>query len=170
MNIVNGNLVFLAVLLLLIGGGVKGYVKGMVDEIASAIGLVLALIAIGMFVVAARGYMEKETIRIVLGVVCMTIAILIYKITDFIFSALKIISKIPVLKGMNKFLGFLVGTGEAVVLIWIIFVIVVAFGFGGTGTYIMESVQENAFLSFLFQNNYLAKVLTEQSFETLKIF
>lgn len=159
MEISGINYVFFAVLLLLVGGCVKGYMRGMVEEVASTVGLVLALIAIGMFVVAAKGYMEQQAVRAILGIVCMVIAVLTYKITDFIFSSLKIISKIPVIRGANKLLGFAAGGAEAILLIWIVFIIVVAFEFGGIGVYIIDSVKENAFLSFLFQNNYLAKVL-----------
>ena len=46
------NLVFFIVLLLLIGGGVKGYKRGMVEELNATIALILALAAIAMFVVA----------------------------------------------------------------------------------------------------------------------
>lgn len=95
------NIVFFVVLLLLIGGGAKGYKRGMVEEVNTVLALVLALAAIAMFVVAAQGYMEHETLRTILGIVCMTVAILVYKIADFILSSLKLISSVPVLRGVN---------------------------------------------------------------------
>ena len=71
------NVVFFVVLLLLLGGGIKGYKHGMIQELSSVISLVLALTAIGMFLVAAQGYLNHETIRIVLGIVCMTVDVLV---------------------------------------------------------------------------------------------
>lgn len=155
------NLVFFIVLLLLIGGGVKGYKRGMVEELNGTIALLLALAAISMFVVAVSGYMEHVTLRTILGIVCMTIAILVYRITDFILSSLKIISSIPVIRGVNKLLGFGVGVLEAVLLIWVAFIIIVAFAFGGVSNYILDSIKENELLVWLFQNNYLADVMAD---------
>lgn len=155
------NLVFFIVLLLLIGGGVKGYKRGMVEELNGTIALILALAAISMFVVAVSGYMEHVTLRTILGIVCMTIAILVYRITDFILSSLKIISSIPVIRGVNKLLGFGVGVLEAVLLIWVAFIIIVAFAFGGVSSYILDSIKENELLVWLFQNNYLADVMAD---------
>ncbi len=155
------NLVFFIVLLLLIGGGVKGYKRGMVEELNGTIALLLALAAISMFVVAVSGYMEHVTLRTILGIVCMTIAILVYRITDFILSSLKIISSIPVIRGVNKLLGFGVGVLEAVLLIWVVFIIIVAFAFGGVSSYILDSIKENELLVWLFQNNYLADVMAD---------
>ena len=155
------NLVFFIVLLLLIGGGVKGYKRGMVEELNATIALILALAAISMCVVAVSGYMEHVTLRTILGIVCMTIAILVYRITDFILSSLKIISSIPVIRGVNKLLGFGVGVLEAVLLIWVVFIIIVAFAFGGISSYILDSIKENELLVWLFQNNYLADVMAD---------
>ena len=155
------NLVFFIVLLLLIGGGVKGYKRGMVEELNATIALILALAAISMFVVAVSGYMEHVTLRTILGIVCMTIAILVYRITDFILSSLKIISSIPVIRGVNKLLVFGVGVLEAVLLIWVVFIIIVAFAFGGISSYILDSIKENELLVWLFQNNYLADVMAD---------
>ena len=120
-----------------------------------------ALAAIAMFVVAAKSYMEHETLRTILGIVCMTIAILVYKIVDFILSSLKIISLIPVIRGVNKLLGFGVGVAESVILIWAVFIVIVAFEFGGASRYILENIKENTLLTFLFSNNYLANLVAD---------
>ena len=155
------NIIFLIVLMLFIGGGIKGFRHGMVEELNKAVALILALAAIAMFVVAAKSYMEHETLRTILGNVCMTIAILVYKIVDFILSSLKIISLIPVIRGVNKLLGFGVGVAESVILIWAVFIVIVAFEFGGASRYILENIKENTLLTFLFSNNYLANLVAD---------
>ena len=147
--------------MLFIGGGIKVFRHGMVEELNKAVALILALAAIAMFVVAAKSYMEHETLRTILGIVCMTIAILVYKIVDFILSSLKIISLIPVIRGVNKLLGFGVGVAESVILIWAVFIVIVAFEFGGASRYILENIKENTLLTFLFSNNYLANLVAD---------
>lgn len=155
------NIVFFIVLVLLVGGGVKGYKRGMIEELNTTIALILAIAAVAMFIVAVKGYLDHQTIRTILGVICMTIAVLVYKITDFILSALKMISTIPVLRGVNKLLGFGVGVMEAVLLVWAVFVVIVAFEFGGISSLVLEDVKDNMFLIYLFQHNYLARFVSD---------
>ncbi len=155
------NIVFFIVLVLLVGGGVKGYKRGMIEELNTTIALILAIAAVAMFIVAVKGYLDHQTIRTILGVICMTIAVLVYKITDFILSALKMISTIPVLRGVNKLLGFGVGVMEAVLLVWAVFVVIVAFEFGGISSLVLEDVKDNMFLTYLFQHNYLARFVSD---------
>lgn len=155
------NIIFLIVLMLFIGGGIKGFRNGMVEELNKAVALILALAAIAMFVVAAKGYLEHETMRTILGIVCMTIAILVYKIVDFILSSLKMVSLIPVIRGVNKLLGFGVGIAESVILVWAVFIVIVAFEFGGVSRYILEDIRENTLLTYLFSNNYLANLVSD---------
>lgn len=153
------NVVFFVVLLLLIGGGIKGYKRGLVEELNTAIALILALLAALMFIVAVKGYLDHKTLRIALGIICLTVVVLVYKIVDFILSTLKIISSIPVIRGVNKLAGLGAGLLEALLLIWIAFIIIVAFEMGGISTYILADIKENRFLEYLFQNNLLADVL-----------
>ncbi len=154
------NLVFWVVLLLLIGGGLKGFKRGMVAELNTALALLLALLAAAMFIVAAEGYMEHETLRTILGIVCMTVVILVYKIADFILSSLKLISSVPVISGFNRLLGLGTGVLEAVLLTWSVFMVIAAFEFGGLSAYLLRNIQESAFLLWLFQNNYLARAIS----------
>jgi len=155
------NIVFWVILLLFVGGAIKGFRNGMVDELNKAIALILALAAIAMFIVAAKSYMEHETLRTILGIVCMTVAILVYKIVDFLLSSLKLLSQIPVIRGVNKLLGLGVGIAECVVLTWAVFIIIVAFEFGGISKFILENIRENNILTFLFSNNYLANLISD---------
>ena len=155
------NAVLIVVFLLLIGGGIKGYKRGLVEELNTVIALVLALLAAVMFVVAVKGYMDHETLKTILGIICLTIAVLVYKITDFILSTLKIISRIPVIRSINKLSGLVVGTAEALLLIWIVFIIIVVFEFGGISSLILANIKENPVLIYLFQNNPLAELLAE---------
>jgi len=155
------NIVFFVAVLLIIGGGVKGYKRGLVEEIKTVVALILAILAIGMFVVAVRGYMEKETLRTILGIICLTIAAIVYKIADFILSTLKTISNIPVIHGVDKLTGFLAGVLEAVVLLWIVFLVITLFEFNGISEAILTNIKENELLLLLYQYNPLTKLLAD---------
>lgn len=155
------NIVCLAVLLLVLGGGIKGYKRGLVEELNTTIALILAILAAVMFVVSVKGYMEQETLKTILGILCLTVAVIVYKIVDFILSTLKIISSIPVIRGVNKLAGMAAGILEALLIVWIVFLAVLSFDFGSINMYILENIKENEILTYMFQNNPLTCLLAE---------
>ena len=71
-----------------------------------------------------------------------------------------LISKIPVIKGVNKLLGCLTGAAEALILVWVFFFIIIMFLGNSIGGRLLKDVQESVFLSYLFNNNYLFRFIS----------
>ena len=71
-----------------------------------------------------------------------------------------LISKIPVIKGVNKLLGCLTGAAEALILAWVFFFIIIMFLGNSIGGRLLKDVQESGFLSYLFNNNYLFRFIS----------
>lgn len=155
------NIVFLAALILVIGGGLKGYKRGLIEEINTMTAMILAVLAAVMFLVAVKGYMSQETLKAILGIVCLTISVIVYKIVDFILSTLKIISAIPLIRSLNRLAGMAAGVLEALLIIWIICIVIVMFDLGSISSYLLGNIKENEILTYLFQNNPLTGLLAE---------
>ena len=71
-----------------------------------------------------------------------------------------LIAKIPIIKGLNKFLGLIAGFVKALMITWIFFVVVVMFLGNETGGKLMEEIYKSPILTFLFNENILMKYLT----------
>ncbi|MBQ7581321.1 MAG: CvpA family protein [Lachnospiraceae bacterium] len=71
-----------------------------------------------------------------------------------------LISKIPIIKGVNKFLGVVAGFINALVITWVFFILAVMFLGNETGGKLMEEIYKSPILTFLFNENYLMKYLT----------
>lgn len=84
-------------------------------------------------------------ISIALGVICL---------------ALDIISKLPVINGLNKTAGLLTGLIQGIVVVWIGFLILTAFAGTKVGQDMFELINSNTFLSVLYNNNMLLKFVT----------
>lgn len=84
-------------------------------------------------------------ISIALGVICL---------------ALDIISKLPVINGLNKTAGLLAGLIQGIVVVWIGFLILTAFAGTKFGQDVFELINNNTFLSILYNNNMLLKFVT----------
>ena len=150
------NLITIVVILLVLGGAVKGWKHGMVKELSALIGLVGALAAIILFIAAIQNYMEKDNREMLLAALGFVVVVLAYKVIDFIMTSLKLLANLPVLSGLNRLAGIAVGAGESVLLVWIVFLLFTAFDIAGLRGYLMTSVQESECLQLLFYNNYVA--------------
>ena len=150
------NLLFIGAMLIVLGGFIKGCKQGFGAEISSFISLLVSVAALLILIRSVREYMDKDVISAAMGAIAIVVVVLVYKIAGLILEAVKILSKIPVIKWGDALLGGLVGSAEAIVVIWILFTVVVMFNFGDTNEYVLKAVGENAILEFLFRNNYIA--------------
>lgn len=157
------NIVLVVVALLLLGGSIKGFQHGMVKELSTLIGLIGALAAGAIVVAALRNYQSKNTMNAVIAIMCLIVVLLAYKVIDFILTSLKMLSKIPIIHGADKLLGAVAGLGEAVIVVWIAFLLITAFDIAGIREPVLNNISENVFLTYLFYNNYIARGIAQLS-------
>lgn len=74
--------------------------------------------------------------------------------------ALDIISKLPLIKQVNKTAGLLAGLVHGLVIVWIFFILLTVFGSTELGQKALQMIGDNVFLSFLYNNNYLLTFIT----------
>lgn len=72
-----------------------------------------------------------------------------------------IIARIPVIKGINKLCGALVGAGWALVIVWVFFFIIIMFLGNSIGKVLLEEVRKSSFLTYLFNSNYLFRFISK---------
>lgn len=87
----------------------------------------------------------------------------VFLLTQILFriviAALDILSHIPVIGGLNRAAGLLFGLLEALLLLWIFFMIVSAIQTTETGLYLMSMIQESSFLSYLYDSNLFMQIV-----------
>lgn len=150
------NVVFIIAVVILLSGLIKGCRSGFAAEIISLISLLVSVTALAVLIRMVREYLNKDVISVVIGIISLVVLVLVYKIVSFILEALKLLSKIPVIRWGDALVGGAVGIVEGIVVIWILFTLVAMFGFGGISTLVMQDVAENTVLTFLFKHNYIA--------------
>ncbi|MBB2184597.1 CvpA family protein [Lachnospiraceae bacterium MD1] len=74
--------------------------------------------------------------------------------------ALDLISKLPLLNGVNKTAGLLAGLLHGLVIVWVFFLIITVFGGTKIGQQALEMIGESEILSFIYNNNLLLKFIT----------
>lgn len=94
-----------------------GFRKGMVQEIISLIAMVVAGVCIFLIMGAVGNYLNHEIGKMVQVIVVLFAVCIVYRLVHVLFTSLELISKLPIIKGLDKLLGALIGCVEAVLIV-----------------------------------------------------
>ena len=97
-----------------------GFRKGMVQEIVSLVAMVVAGFCVVLILGAVGSYSNREIGKTIQIVAVLIVVCLIYRLVHILFTSLELISKLPIIKGLDKLLGAVVGLAEAVVIVAIL--------------------------------------------------
>lgn len=114
-----------------------------VNEITSEISHALALKLVTM------------TINVVAFILTLLIIGIILLI---ILNIIKVIEKIPVIKGMNRFLGFVLGAGMGLIIIWIAFAFITVLAATSFGNECLKCISESQLLTWIYKVNIFTKL------------
>lgn len=103
------------------------------------------------------GYLARLIIK---GLSFVGIYLILKIVLWLALKSVDIISKIPVIKGFNKFLGLIVGFINALIIVWLFFIVIVVFMGNDAGAKLMEEVYKSKILLFLFNENVLMGFIT----------
>ena len=76
-----------------------------------------------------------------------------------IVSSLDLIAKLPVLRTMNRFLGFCTGVIQGLLVVWAVFIFAELFSTTNWGNWINTMSQGNEYVKYLYDNNILKDVI-----------
>lgn len=117
---------------------------------------VYEMLGVDAFVDYVTSYLSGMVLN---AVVFVIILIVLYGLLRFILSWLNIVARLPILSGMNKIAGALLGGAQGLLLVWIGFLILTAMSGTAIGMLLLKQVENSAWLTFLFKYNILSKVV-----------
>lgn len=97
-----------------------GFKKGMVQEIISLIAMGVAGFCIVLILGAVGSYLDKEIGQLIQFIVVLIVVCLAYRLVNILFTSLQLISKLPIIKGLDKLLGAVVGMAEAGLIVGVL--------------------------------------------------
>ena len=87
--------------------------------------------------------------------------IVIFIIIKLVVYFLDLISKLPLLNGLNRTLGAALGFLEGMIVLWLLCLVVTACAGSEWGQNLLAMINESKFLSFIYNNNYLMRFTTD---------
>lgn len=85
----------------------------------------------------------------------------VYLAIRLIMRWLDIIARLPILSGINKLAGALLGGVEGLIFLWLACLIVTAFSSTGWGGAVMRQIEMSKWLSFLYRHNFVNLIVLQ---------
>lgn len=136
--------------------GCAGMKRGLVEEIRRLLSLVIALFVLSLGILLYTSIKESDVKNIVLSVLVMLITGFLAKLVNLMMKSLAAIAHLPIISLLNRVLGIAIGVAEAVVALWIVYVVVNSFDTGQFGVWIMEWTGKSEVLQKLQKLNQIA--------------
>ena len=149
---------FLLIILILVAAwrGWCGAKRGFVDEAGRLISLLISLFVLSLAILLYTSIREKDTKNIILSAVMLLLTGFAAKLIHLLTQSLSALARLPLIALINRILGLAIGILEAVVALWIIYVIVAAFDTGAFGQTVMRWTEDSEILQKLFRMNRIA--------------
>ncbi len=108
-----------------------------------------------------KDYVSSYLTGIIINAMAFSITFVVVLVLLWVIcSALDLISKLPLLNQINKTAGLIAGLIHGLVVVWIFFILVTVFGSTEAGQKGLEMIGQDQVLSFIYNNNYLLKFIT----------
>ena len=80
------------------------------------IAMAVAGVCVVLILGAVGSYLEREIGRAIQSVIVLFVVCFVYRLVHTLFTSLELISKLPVIKWLDKLLGIVVGFAEAALI------------------------------------------------------
>lgn len=155
----NINIVFIIALMILVAYSIDGFRKGLVKGIMCVVSYVLGIVVLGILIKGAGNVMQKSWMNVLMALILLALIRVIYRVLKLILDSCRLVSKLPVIKWVDKTAGIFLGMAQGVCLIWILFILFGCFDFMNLNTWIMSQVAESSLLKLLYHSNYIVHLL-----------
>lgn len=106
-------------------------------------------------------YIAKGITRLIIQILsAIVIFVIISIIVKLIMCFLDVVTWLPIIGGLNRIAGAALGLAAALVIVWVLFLVFTMFYATDAGKEIFVQIEESSILSFLYQNNFILKVIT----------
>lgn len=115
-----------------------------------------AKLAVSSFEDYIAAFMANMALKLLSYLVTFLLAVLILKL---LIMTLDVVVKLPLLKGMNRGLGLVLGAIQGICVVWLLFLVITLLGSTDIGGKLLILIGDDGMLSFLYDSNIFLKLL-----------
>lgn len=157
----NFNILFILLIVVTLFKVHGGYKRGLVKEVISLTSLIVLGGGLVFLFSAISKYQTGRRISTVLLVFFIVLVIVLHFLLGLALFPAKLAAKLPIVKGIDKLCGALLGATEGVLILWLIYAFAMIQKDATISQMIFASVEESSVLLWLYQHNYLAYFLEQ---------
>ena len=105
------------IIMIIIWRMVSGFKKGMAQEMLSLLVMVIAGICAFLLLGAIGSYLNREIGRLLQIIFLLVVVCSVYKLVNVFFTAIQLVSKLPVIRSADKLFGAIFGIIEGIVIV-----------------------------------------------------
>ena len=107
-------------------------------------------------------YIGSYLARLIADIVSFLLTLIVVTIVvRTILCTVGFIGKLPVIGGLNRIAGGILGIGTGLIVVWVFFIIITLMYDSEIGRQCFASIAENEFLTYLYENNILMNYITK---------
>lgn len=114
-------------------------------------------LVVDLFEDYVSAYLANTAIKAAGFVLAFIVLIIAFKV---LLSVVDIISRIPIIRGINQFIGGCLGFIESLIITWVFFFATVIFVGNKSGSVIFKMIADSDFLTLLFNTNLLLDIIS----------
>ncbi len=149
------NMIVIVLLILVPAQIILGYRSGLVKGIQKFIGWVTLGLVFVLVEMMIRFYKAANQTDVLICLILLVIVLLVWRVIRTVLLPAKMLSRLPVIKGVDKLLGMILGILEVMILLWLLDALLLNYTMGNMGSQLNQWMQENEFLRWMYENNYL---------------
>ncbi len=153
------NILFIIVVVILGVGTIWGWKRGLLESVIRIISCVLGVLVLIVLAKGIGSFIQKSYVQVIMALVLLVAIRMIHRIMKFLTDTFKLVRAIPVGKLADKLAGAVLGLVEAVLIIWLGFLLVGIFDTIGLNAWVLEQVGKSRFLTVMYYSNYLIELL-----------
>lgn len=116
---------------------------------------VYSIMGVDTFSRYVTGYLVNHIVNLA---VYLFMFIIIFGVLEIVVRCLDLVASLPIISGMNKLAGAGLGAAEGLVFLWLLFLLITVFSTTKWGMTLNQMIESSSWLSFLYDNNLLAKL------------
>jgi uncharacterized membrane protein required for colicin V production len=149
------NILLIVIVILLFYNVAEGYKKGMVRQFISLVSLIVLCVILALAANGISSYKSGKFVNVAVIIILLCILGIARHILGVVFFSAKVISKLPVIHGVDKLMGIVFGIIETVLILWTLYGIVMILDMGVIGSLVKEWAAGNEILEWFYRHNYL---------------
>lgn len=152
------NITLIIVLLVVAGLLSFGYKRGMAKQLTAFVAIFITACVAALLFMLISSFENGEAQNTIYSLVLLIILGSIYGIVKIVLRSVKAIANLPVISSLDKLVGAVLGFAQAIILIWILFLMLNNGFLEEYASYIFEDIENSKLLALLYENNLFLKM------------